>query len=167
MTKNTRYLVSALLILSSGLLGSLVPGGPIETRNFSHIHPFILGVFNTFLTSLVIVSVLLVYYVLKNMRWAFIASALCGLSYFLVYALDLAKIFPVSPDSMPQALFVIEILGTIVSLPLTFISLRRGINSEQQVMESKAYSKRFVYLAFMLLVVGVGIITFATKSAMG
>lgn len=167
MTESIRYVVSALLVLSFGLLGSLVPGGPIENRDFSHIDPFVLGAFNTFLTTLVIVSVLLVYYILKNMRWAFVASVLCGVSYFLVYILDLGKIFPVSPDSMPQALFVIEVLGTIVSLPLTFASIQGAIKAEKRVMQSDVYSKSFVYLAFLLVVVGVGIITFATKSAIG
>ena len=162
-----RYLVAALLALSAGLLGILVPGGPIETRNFSHINPLILGIFNTFLTSLVIASVLLIYYILKNVRWAFIVSALCGVFYFFVYALDLGSIFPVSPDPMPQMLFVIEVLGTIVSLPLTFLSVRGAINSQEQVMERKASSRSFVYLAFLLLLVGIGIITFATKSAIG
>ena len=171
MITNIRHLVSTLLVLSSLLLVVLIPGGPIETRSFSHIDPLILGIFNTFLTSLVIVSPLIAYYVFKNIRWAFIGSALCGVSYFWVYVLDLGAIFPVSPDSMPQMLFVIEVLGTIVSLPLTFASIRGAIQINNSVvnqeMQSKVYSQKFIYLAFVLLLVGVGIITFATKSAIG
>ncbi|NEP25258.1 hypothetical protein [Moorena sp. SIO3I6] len=171
MTINIRYLVSGLLVLSFGLLGSLIPGGSIETRSFSHIDPLILGIFNTFLTSLVIVSLLIVYFIFKDLKWAFIVSGLCGISYFIVYALDLGTLFPVSPDPMPQALFVIEVLGMIVSLPLLFISVRGAMNSNKssndKVIASQPYSKTFVYFAFFLVVVGVGIITFATKSAMG
>ncbi|NEO93586.1 MAG: hypothetical protein F6K56_26630 [Moorea sp. SIO3G5] len=171
MTINSRHLVSGLLVLSFGLLGSLIPGGSIETRSFSHIDTLILGAFNTFLTSLEIVSLLIIYFIFKDLKWAFIVSGLCGISYFIVYALDLGTLFPVSPDPMPQALFVIEVLGMIVSLPLLFISVRGAMNSnnsaKEQVMVSKPYSKTFVYFAFFLVVVGVGIITFATKSAMG
>ena len=171
MTINIRYIVSTLLVLSFGLLGILVPGGPIETRSFAHIDPLILGVFNTFLTSLGIVSILLIYFILKNRKWAFIISVVCGVSYFLVYALDLGKIFPVSPDSMPQALFVIEVLGTITSLPLMFFSARealKSVNSDnEQAMKSDSYSKEFIYLVFFLVLIGIGIIVFATKSAMG
>ncbi|NEN99089.1 MAG: hypothetical protein F6K50_27445 [Moorea sp. SIO3I7] len=171
MTITIRHLVSALLVLSFGLLASLVPGGLIETRSFSHIDPLILGIFNTFLTSLVIVSLLIVYFIFKDLKWAFIVSGLCGISYFIVYALDLGTLFPVSPDPMPQALFVIEVLGMIVSLPLLFISVRGAMNSNKssndKVIASQPYSKTFVYFAFFLVVVGVGIITFATKSAMG
>ncbi|NEO18779.1 MULTISPECIES: hypothetical protein [unclassified Moorena] len=170
MTITIRHLVSALLVLSFGLLASLVPGGLIETRSFSHIDPLILGIFNTFLTSLVIVSLLIVYFIFKDLKWAFIVSGLCGISYFIVYALDLGTLFPVSPDPMPQALFVIEVLGMIVSLPLLFISVRGAMNSNKssndKVIASQPYSKTFVYFAFFLVVVGVGIITFATKSAM-
>lgn len=171
MTKKIKYFVSALLILSSGLLASLVPGGPIETRNFSHINPLILGTFNTFLTSLVIISLLIVYFIVKNMNWAFIASVVLGVSYLLVYVLDLGTIFPVSPDSMPQTLLAIEILGTIVSLPLIFLSIQGAItinsHNNEQVMGSKGYATMFVYLTFLMVFVGAGIITFATKSAMG
>ncbi|NET85071.1 MAG: hypothetical protein F6J94_25095 [Moorea sp. SIO1F2] len=171
MTITIRHLVSALLVLSFGLLASLVPGGLIETRSLSHIDPLILGIFNTFLTSLVIVSLLIVYFIFKDLKWAFIVSGLCGISYFIVYALDLGTLFPVSPDPMPQALFVIEVLGMIVSLPLLFISVRGAMNSNKssndKVIASQPYSKTFVYFAFFLVVVGVGIITFATKSAMG
>ncbi|WP_293120029.1 hypothetical protein [Moorena sp. SIO4G3] len=143
MTITIRHLVSALLVLSFGLLASLVPGGLIETRSFSHIDPLILGIFNTFLTSLVIVSILIVYFILKDLNWAFIVSGLCAISYFIVYALDLGTLFPVSPDPMPQALFVIELLGMIVSLPLLFLSVRGAITSNKssndQVMVNKPY----------------------------
>jgi len=106
MEMKNKNIVSALLLLSFVLLAVLVPGGPIETRNFTHINPVILGALNTFLTLLGIVSILLVYFISKEKKWAFIVSAICGISYFLVYALDLGKIFPVSPDSMPQALLI-------------------------------------------------------------
>ena len=125
MKKHMGHTVAVLLVLSAVLLGILVPGGPIETRSFSHISPLILGAFNTFLTVLGIGSLALAYFAFKGKRWAALAAAFCGISYFLVYALDLGMIFPVSPDKMPPALFAIEVAGLLVSFPLTFLSLRR------------------------------------------
>jgi uncharacterized membrane protein len=171
MEINIRYTVSVLLALSFGLLGVLIPGGPVETRSFSHIDPLILGIFNTFLTVLGLVSILLIYSILKNMKWAYTLSAVCGACYFLVYALDLAMIFPVSPDPMPQALFIIEVLATIASIPLMLFSVQgalkniNGIN--EQSMEGGTFSTRFVYLVFFLVIAGIAIVVFATKSAMG
>lgn len=171
MIVNIKYWISGLLILSSGLLVSLVPGGSIETRGFSHIEPIILGTFNTFLTVLAIASLLPVYFIFREAKWAYIVAAICGVSYFLVYVLDLGVIFPVSSDPMPLALLIIEIVGTIVSLPLTFLSVNKVLktdqNSKLETEHKKAYSPTFLYIAFIFIFLGCGIITFATVSAMG
>lgn len=168
MSINYKNSISALLLLSCGLLAILVPGGSIETRNFSHIDPFVLGCFNTFLTLLVMVSVLIIYYLLQDIYWAYAVTALCGVSYLIVYALDLAEIFPVSFDPMPQALFIIELIGLVVSLPLIFLSVRRSFATSLPAQKTKQlYSKRFIYFAFILSIASLSIIVFATKSAMG
>ncbi len=163
-------IVAALLLLSAVLLGILVPGGPIETRSFSHIAPVVLGSFNTFLTALGIGSLALVYFALKGIRWAFMASAVSGISYFFVYALDLGKVFPVSPDKMPTTLFIIEVIGSLVSFPLTYLSVKsihmRTGDSDSHEMVVAIKKKHFLLLALMLLL-GIGIIIFATISAMG
>jgi hypothetical protein len=148
----------------------LVPGGPIETRDFSHISPVILGAFNTFLTSLGIGSFVFAYFALKGRRWAFIASLICGISYFLVYALDLGKIFPVSPNEMPAALLAIEIVGILVSLPLAYLSLRTiqmpmGLSIAHEA--GTVMNKKHVLLLVVMALAGIGIITFATLAAMG
>ena len=168
MNINIRHLTAALLILSCGLLAVLVPGGPIETRSFSQINPLILTAFNIFLTGLVVISILLVYLMLKNITWAFVLSGLCGLSYSIVYILDLGKIFPTSPDSMPPALLTIEILGAIVSVPLMLVSLRGAIaidHPQAPTTVSQASWQNFSYIAVSLVILGIGIIIFATKSA--
>lgn len=171
MLFSTKYSVPIFLLISFALLSILVPGGPIETRSLSHIDPVILGLFNTFLTSLAIISILLVYFVLKNMKWAYWVSMVCGISYFIVYALDLGYIFPVSPDSMPQALFAIEILGIIASIPLAYFSFQEAFKAsnafEKQPPQVLVYSKKLVFAVLILAVVGISIIVFATKSAMG
>lgn len=173
-TKSIRYAVPALLALSSGLLTSLIPGGLIETRSFAHINPLILGSFNTFLTTLSLASLVLIYFVWQEYRWAFVASFIAGLSYFLVYVLDLGHLFPVSPDAMPTALFVIEVLGTMVSLPLMLISGWEIQHSTKQLAQDKNLQlhldlagKKSVFIAIGITLIGIGIITFATRSAMG
>ena len=177
-TNSTRFfpaLVAGLLVLSSGLLTSLVPGGPIETRSFAHIHPVILASFNTFLTTLSLTSPLLAYFVWKRHRWAFVAAALYGFSYFWVYALDGLHWFPVSPDSMPTALWVIELVGAIVSLPLMGLALRElALNdgfffstTQMPTNSSRLVQPKVWAMLLGLLVIGLGIIVFATVSAMG
>lgn len=171
--KTVQYGAPALLALSSVLLTSLVPGGLIETRSFAHINPIVLGGFNTFLTSLSMLSLLLIYFVWQRQHWAYAASAIAGLSYFLVYVLDLGRLFPVSPDAMPPALFLIEVLGTIVSLPLMIVSVQGlrlsrelSLPSHQVGNHSFTRVKQFT-AALVIALLGLGIITFATRSAMG
>jgi len=161
--------ISILLFLSLVLLGVLVPGGPIETRSFAHINPMILGAFNTFLTSLGMISMLLVYFVLEDRKWTLIVSAICGISYFSVYALDLGGIFPISPDAMPQSLLVIEVMGMVVSLPLMFLSILEAsrVAGSKHVADSVTVPKNFTILIAVLVIAGISIIIFATRSAMG
>jgi len=98
-------------------------------------------------------------------------SADRGALYFLVYTLALATIFPVSPGLMRQALSIIEVLGTIAFIPLIFFSVQGTLNSlnvsSERIIGSGKYSKIFVYFVFFLVTVGIVIIIFATKSAMG
>ena len=176
MTINKKYSISALLILSSLLLASLVPGGLIETRDFSHIDPIILATFNTFLTFLLIASFFLVYFILKSKRWTMVIAALLGFSYFGVYILDLIHIFPVSPDAMSPALLWIEICGTIVSLPLMILAIQSLQNypyQELAFIESSQINQQplnqmlSVTLMIFIILISLSIIIFATRSAMG
>lgn len=110
-----------MLIISAALLTALVPGGVVESRDFSHITPLILIGFNLFLTVLVFGSCLL------GLQWirkpASLTTTLCaGVSYFLVYLLDLLAIFPVSPTPMSELLWAIEVTGLVLALPLIIIS---------------------------------------------
>ena len=54
------------LALSVIALSVLVPGGPIETRDFSHLIPILAWGFNTFLVCLVILSIFLLYFMIKK-----------------------------------------------------------------------------------------------------
>lgn len=160
------YAVAGLLAISAVLLGTLIPGGPIEKRDFSHISPLKLGVFNVFLAALGIGSFPLVYFSIEGFEVAFIAAALCGISYFLVYALDLGKIFPFSPDRMPRALFWIEIVGLLLSIPLLFLSLIYMFMSKGSSNVTGVQSSAMIIILVVMIALGVGIVIFATKSAM-
>lgn len=172
-----QYWISGLVGLSGILLGVLVPGGPIETRSFSHINPFVLGAFNTFLTTLVITSLLISYFVLSSKRWAMMVAGVCGFSFLAVYGLDLATVFPVSPDPMPPALLAIEVIGTILSFPLITLPLQAlyklesagftTINPLHQEQPPSLLTLQDIVIVLILGIGAVGIITFATKSAMG
>lgn len=165
--------IAGLLGFSGIALSTLVPGGPIETRSFAHIHPISLGIFNVFLTTLCLGSLLLVYFVLKSERWATIAAALCGFSYLGVYGLDLAQIFPVSPDGMPPALLAIEVIGTLVSFPLMALSIQAlqkqsAFAPAIDTSESLSLKRSQLVTGFVGLgLLALGIIIFATRSAMG
>jgi hypothetical protein len=169
-TRSVGRLVAMLLVLSAVLLGILVPGGPIETRSFSHIATFVLAAFNTFLTTLGIGSLVFAYFALKGKRWAFVAAALCGIFYFLVYALDLGKIFPVSPEAMSPALYAIELIGILVSMPLTYLSFKSTlmlVGDKGGHVSAGAIKKTHLLLLALMVLTGIGIIIFATMSAMG
>ena len=176
MMLQIKHWVAALLGISGIALGTLVPGGPIETRSFVHIDLLTLGVFNTFLTTLVLGSLLLIYFVLQSQRWAMLTAAGAGLSYLGVYGLDLAKIFPVSPDAMPPALLAIEVLGTVLSLPLMLLSIQALQASKQRTLANVTFSHpdnpHYIQLPHIVITISLGIaalsiITFATSSAMG
>lgn len=159
------YLVTALLIISTVLLGLLIPGGPIEKRSFAHISPFILSAFNTFLTVLGFGSLMIAFFVYSGNGWVLLSASICGISYFLVYALDLGKLFPVSPDKMPRALIVIEVIGLLIAIPLTVLSLISAYMLENDTINLKV-SSGFIAIMVLIVLLGVGIVIFATRSAM-
>ena len=168
MTKfNSPLPVAALLVVSAVMLGVLVPGGPIETRDFSHISPWVLGSFNLFLTSLGMGSIALAYFAFKQRRSALWAAAFCGVSYLAVYLLDLGHIFPISPDAMPHTLWVIEVLGSVVAVPLVILSVVSARNASQaHVTAARRLRAPNVYFIFLAALVAIVIIWFATNAAM-
>lgn len=179
MKVQQHHQVTALLVLSAILLASLIPGGPIENRDFSHIHTGILAGFNIFLTALNLGTFALTYSVIKQLAWANTAVFLAAVSYFIVYAIDLAQIFPRSPTPMSQALSLIEVLGMCAAVPLMYLSWpytpfssqnsqhqERDVNSDVSENESTPITGFRMALMAVLIALGVGIIFFATDSAM-
>lgn len=94
-----------------------------------------------------------------------IAAFICGLSYFFVYNLDFAHIFPKSPNAMPQLLILLEALGIAFSIPLMILSF----NKIKELKENKSklqLSQKMYGLITLAIIIGTIIIIFATKSAM-
>ncbi len=101
-----------LLVLS---FATLVPGGPIETRDFSHLGGTVFWGFNAFLITLAVLAIVSAIGLLRSNStagWGAIASAW---SYLFVVFLDLGHVFPVSPDAIPLALGLVEIFDAILA----------------------------------------------------
>lgn len=153
------------LATSALLLTSLIPGGPIENRDFSHIHPGILGLFNVFLTSLDLGSIPLAIFAWRGRRWALHGAFAAAVAYFGVYAVDLAQLFPRSPTPMSAALAGIEVLGMTVAIPLMFAS-RRAISAMDTAISKPPAKILHPSWLFAFLIMGTAIVWFATDAAM-
>ncbi len=83
-----------------------------------------------------------------------------------MYTIDLAEIFPKTPTAMPLLLLVLEILGTVLSIPLMYYSTLKitvANNKNEEKTEPNKYIYWLIGLAILLSIV---IIIFATQSAM-
>lgn len=85
---------------------------------------------------------------------------------FFGIALDLGKIFPISPDKMPRALFVIEVSGLILAIPLTLLSLLEMAMPNRGAATINMSATTIISVLVLMVVLGLGIVIFATKSAM-
>jgi hypothetical protein len=164
MTIKRKHTVSFLLLVSGLLLSSLVPGGPIENRDFSHINAGILLTFNIYLTVLGLGSFVLIPHVLRAGRYAGMLGVLSGLSYLVVYAVDLLGWFPKTPTEMSIPLVLIEVIGMVLALPLVYVSNRLPRNGRLLVDHNISNWTDPKWL--LLGISGIAIVVFATWSAM-
>lgn len=168
------YIKSAalLLILSGALLASLIPGGPIETRDFSAIPLSVLILFNLFLTTLGFGSFILALACIYGGRyvgkWVFLA----GLSYQLVYLADILGVFPQTPTAMSNHLLVAEITGILLSALLITLAIpiaRRptALSTEPRFKPKLSLSLERLSFSFgiMLVFAAILVIVFASYSA--
>lgn len=153
--------LAALLLLSGLILSSLVPGGPIENRDFSELPPALLLTFNVLLTALGLGSFLLLPAVWRGVSWAVRACAGCGAGYVLVYAVDLLGWFPPTASPMSPSLVSLEVAGTL--LGLSMLVLAPGATRTPASAAGKSLDP---LLLFALIMIAVTIIAFATWSAM-
>ncbi|WP_054308826.1 hypothetical protein [Mesorhizobium sp. 1M-11] len=158
----SRLVITTLLVASALNLALMVPGGFVETRDFSAYPSIVLGAFNVFLTVLGLGSLVLAYTVTKAGRgygW----SALAGLAFVGVYVLDLGRIFPVPPDPMSTLLATLEWIGTGLGVALAAATLVLS----RRATSTSATSSLPRPVVFGLVIVALIIVAFATKSAMG
>ncbi|MBZ0274759.1 MAG: hypothetical protein K8I60_01360 [Anaerolineae bacterium] len=101
---------------------SLVPGGPIENRDFSGIGSSAFNGFNVFLISLGVSGFVAAYFVWRGSRRVYWATILISWLYIVVVALDLGKVFPVSPDQTGFLLGLIMIIDAILALNVVLFS---------------------------------------------
>lgn len=158
---NKSVSIGVLLLMSGLFLISLIPGGPIENRDFFHIQPAVLFSFNIYLTVLGLGSFVLAY------QWFRSGSSLsltlwAGFSYLIVYGVDLLGLFPQSPTAMNQALWTVEIAGLVLSIPLILISLCNRINGQSREVITGPLNKSSL---LMLIFTALLIVAFATYSA--
>jgi hypothetical protein len=158
----SRFVITTLLVASALNLALMIPGGFVETRDFSAYPAIVLGAFNVFLTVLGLGSLVLAYAVTKADRgygW----SALAGIAFVGVYLLDLGRVFPVPPNPMSALLATLEWIGTGLGVALAAASL---VLSRRATATSTTSSLPRPVM-FGLAIAALVIVAFATKSAMG
>lgn len=101
---------------------SLVPGGPIENRDFSHLSAPVYWGFNAFLTILALAGFTTIYSIWKGKRRGFWAALIIAWLYVVVVASDLGRVFPVSPDPTGLALGLVMIIDAILALNVILFS---------------------------------------------
>ena len=106
-------------VLMAALVGSfvtLVPGGPIETRDFTALGGGVFWGFNAFLIALAVLALAAAFAMWRGAAagaWGAIAAAW---GYVFVVLLDLGHVFPTSPDPIPLLLGLVEILDFLLAL---------------------------------------------------
>lgn len=104
-------IASLLVFFNVMLLAILVPGGPIENRNFSKLKGVVFWGFNLFLILLGVTSFITCYLLLISHPNAIFITKIISVLYFIVYIIDLAGIFPKSPTKMSKPLMLFEIIN--------------------------------------------------------
>ena len=168
LSKNINFIIAFLLVALSVLLTILVPGGPIETRDFSHYSETVLTLFNIFLTTLGLLSFVVAFLIVKKKKYSITLSAIFALLYIFVYVIDLFKIFPISPVEMSSTLFFIETISTIIAFIIISLCIKfNNIEAKNNENISIKFSFYKITLLLIVLLFAIGIVIFATKSAMG
>ena len=161
--------LSTLLVISFLALASLIPGGPVESRDFSHISPIVWSLFNFLLTVLGLGSLVFAFFVNLKDAWALKGGCITGTSYVAIYTLDLAQIFPTSPTPMPPMLELIEVTSVLLGLLIVFLSAKLLFNHNalNSVKSSRFLSPvDLLYLLFGIALI-ISIVVYSTLSAMG
>jgi hypothetical protein len=104
------------------LLAILVPGGPIENRDFSTLKGVVFWGFNLFLITLGLTSFYSIYALLADLPNTVLVIKSIAIGYIIVYAIDLMGVFPKSPTKMSNTLMLFEIINLCIAVYLFIIS---------------------------------------------
>lgn len=116
-------IASLLVFFNVMLLAILVPGGPIENRDFSKLKGVVFWGFNLFLILLGVMSFITCYLLLIAHPNAIFITKIIAVLYFIVYIIDLAGIFPKSPTKMSKPLMLFEIInGSMAAFLFLFVT---------------------------------------------
>lgn len=110
-----RASAKALLLLVA-TFATLVPGGPVETRDFSALGESVFWGFNVFLVALAVLAIVSAIGMLAGRKLAAFGAIAASWGYIFVVLLDLGHVFPTTPDPIPVLLGLIEILDLILAL---------------------------------------------------
>lgn len=113
-----------LLLLLVASFITLVPGGPIETRDFSGLGGPVFWGFNVFLIALALVAIAASVAMLRGNTAAAKAAIAAAWGYVFVVLLDLGHVFPTSPDPIPLMLGLVEILDFVLALYVMVLAHR-------------------------------------------
>lgn len=116
-------LTACLLVALVLILIPMVPGGLVDTRDFRELPRWQFNAFNVFLTSLGIASFVVAGFALARAPWVFVAALVLAALYVAVFALDLARIFPVVTDPLPSQLLVLEVIDLALGGILMVIAI--------------------------------------------
>lgn len=111
LAPNQRLAITLWCLIGSFV--TLVPGGPIETRDFSHLSSTVFLGFNIFLAGLGLVGLGVSYGAWRGQRWATWGAMAVAWLYLGIFILDWAQVFPPTPDPMGLGLALVELLGAI------------------------------------------------------
>jgi len=104
-----------LLILLVASFVTLVPGGPVETRDFSGLGGPVFWGFNAFLIALAVIAIASAWGMLRGHIKAAWGAIFASWGYVFVVLLDLGHVFPTTPDPIPLLLGLIEILDFMLA----------------------------------------------------
>lgn len=107
----TLTVIAALLVWQVLLLAPMIPGKLIDTRDFSVLPKWQFNVFNAFLTSLSLASLIIAICSLLGYSWVYIPALILAIFFILVFLADLFEVFPVVKDKIPVQLLILESLS--------------------------------------------------------
>lgn len=116
-------LTACLLVALVLILIPMVPGGLVDTRDFRELPRWQFNAFNVFLTSLGIASFVVAGFALARAPWVFVVALVLAALYVAVFALDLARIFPVVTDPLPSQLLILEVIDLALGGILMVIAI--------------------------------------------